>query len=192
MHWADSGPFTGEISPLMITECGAELVELGHSERRTEFGETDPYVNRKVRAALEHGLRPLVCVGEAAEERDYGVAEEVVARQAKIALHGVSAEMIAHVLVAYEPGWAIGNNGRAADPSHVDAVHRRIRAAVQSVHGEAVAGQLRVLYGGSVTRVTAAALAGSPEVDGLFIGRAAWDVASFIDIIRTFCAGRPN
>ncbi|MGD0168066.1 MAG: triose-phosphate isomerase, partial [Gaiellaceae bacterium] len=151
---------------------------------------TNSSVNKKVLAALEHGLRPLVCVGETAAQRDYSVAEEVVACQVKIALHGVEADQLSDVFIAYEPGWAIGEKGTHASPSHVSAIHRQIRETIGSRGGKAIAEQVRVLYGGSVTKKNAAAFAGQPEVDGLFIGRAALDVASFIEIIRTFCAAR--
>jgi len=190
MHWGDSGPYTGEVSPLMIKECGAELVELGHFDRRQEFGETNSSVNKKVRSALEHGLRPLLCVGETDAQRNYSVAEEVVVYQVKIALHDVSANRVPDVLIAYEPGWAIGERGTEASPAYVNAMHRRIREAIASEHGQSVAEEMHVLYGGSVTSSNAAAFACEPQVDGLFIGRAALEVGSFVNIMRIFCAAR--
>jgi len=190
MHWADRGPYTGEVSPLMIKECGAELVEIGHFERRQEFGETNPSVNKKVRSALEHSLRPLICVGETDIQRDYSVAEEVVACQVKMALHDVSSDRIPEILIAYEPGWAIGEKGTEADPVQVNVMHHRIRELIGYRYGESIADQVHILYGGSVTSTNAAAFARQPEVDGLFIGRAAWEVNSFVNIIETFCATR--
>jgi len=190
MHWADDGPYTGEVSPLMIKESGAELVELGHFERRQEFGETDSSVNRKVRSALEHGLRPLICVGETDVQQAYSVAEEVVACQVKIALHDVGTDRIPDILIAYEPGWAIGEKGTEANPVHVNAMHLRIREVIGYQYGQSIAEKVHILYGGSVTSTNAAAFACQPEVDGLFVGRAAWEVGSFVDIIRTFCATR--
>lgn len=187
MHWADSGAHTGEISPLMVKDCGADLVELGHFERREEFGENDFTINKKVHAALEHGLLPLVCVGETEVERDYGVAGDAVSSQVRIALHGVPTDRMDEVLIAYEPGWAIGDGGTEASPDYVSAFHARIRAVIAEQHGEAIAERVPVLYGGSVTASNAAAFARLAEVSGLFIGRAGWEVASFIEIISTFC-----
>lgn len=188
MHWADGGAYTGEISPVQIKDCGAELVELGHFERRTQFGETDLAVNKKVHAALANGLQPVVCIGETEVERDYGVAASVVARQATIALHEVPPDRVADVLIAYEPGWAIGEGGSEASPEYVNTLHGRIRGVIAEQHGEAVAAGVRVLYGGSVSAGNAAPLAAQPEVAGLFIGRAAWDVDSFVEIIRLVTA----
>jgi len=127
MHWQDEGAWTGEISPTMISECGAELVEIGHSERRTYFGETDQTVNLKVHAALRHGLRPLVCIGDTADEYSYNVTNETLARQLKIALHGVSEDDVPQVLIAYEPVWAIGASGRPADAAFVERTHNHLR-----------------------------------------------------------------
>jgi len=189
MHWADDGAYTGEISPPMLRDCGARLVELGHFERRTHFAETDATVNRKVLAALAHGLRPLVCIGETEQERDLGTAAEVLARQVTTALDGVPAERISELLVAYEPGWAIGAGGTDADPNYVAAMHARIRSVVAQSHGADAARQVTVLYGGSVNARNAAEFAGSPEVGGLFVGRAAWEVESFVAVIDAFCAG---
>jgi triosephosphate isomerase len=188
MHWADEGAYTGEISPVLIKDCGAELVELGHFERRTQFGETDPAVNKQVHAALAHGLVPVLCVGETEAERDYGVAASVVARQVTIALHDVPPDRVADVVLAYEPGWAIGEGGSDASPEYVNAQHSRIREVIAERHGEAAAAGVRVLYGGSVTARNAGPLAAQPQVAGLFIGRAAWDVDSFLEIIRLVTA----
>jgi triosephosphate isomerase len=184
MHWEPAGAFTGEISAPMLRDCGADLVELGHSERRAMFGETDAAVNRKVQAALAHGLTPLVCVGEAADERRLGVAEEVVLRQVKIALHGVPRERAGEVLVAYEPVWAIGAGATAADPAEVARVHGAIRAALRALHGEGAAERVAILYGGSVNTENARALLAAPDVDGIFVGRAAWRAEGLARLIR--------
>ena len=156
MHWADDGPYTGEVSALMIKECGAELVEIGHFERRQEFSETDSSVNKKVRSALHHSLTPLICIGETGLERDYSVAEEVVACQVKIALNGVSTDGVPGVIIAYEPGWAIGEKATEASPLHVNAMHRTIRQAIASQHGRRASEQVHVVYGGSVNHVVVA------------------------------------
>jgi L-erythrulose 1-phosphate isomerase len=184
MHWEDQGAFTGEISPIMVKDCGAQLVELGHSERREFFCETDLTVNRKVVAALKHGLQPLVCVGEPAQEREYGVAQEYVLQQLKKALAGVPAEKAGEIIIAYEPVWAIGAPGVPAEPDYVEATHALIRQAVHDLYGAAVADALPILYGGSVDQSNVISYIGLPDVDGLFIGRAAWDVNSFLAIIE--------
>jgi L-erythrulose 1-phosphate isomerase len=182
MHWEESGAFTGEISPAMVKDCGADLVELGHSERRA-LGETDFTVNRKVHAALAHGLLPLVCVGETAEEKLCGAAQESVVRQVKIALHGVPRDRVQEVLLAYEPVWAIGAGGTPAEPGHVSRLHGAIRQAVRELHDSAAADRCSILYGGSVNLENARALLAAPNVDGLFVGRAAWKAQGLVELI---------
>jgi len=184
MHWEGKGAFTGEISPVMVKDCGAHLVELGHSERRAYFGETDFTVNKKVLAALSHGLRPLVCVGETAIEKEFGVARDFVVRQVKVALRGVPATRIGEVILAYEPVWAIGESGTPAEPDYANEIQGQIRAGVVELYGKENAAQVPVLYGGSVNRENAVSLVKQSEVDGLFIGRAAWNADSFIELIR--------
>ncbi|MDT0317271.1 triose-phosphate isomerase [Streptomyces sp. DSM 44918] len=179
-HWADGGPWTGEISMPQAADAGAALVELGHSERRTHFAETDATVRRKVRAALRHGLIPLVCVGEDAPTFAAGGSADHVVAQALAALGG-SADT-GTVLLAYEPVWAIGDAGRPATPAEIAAPVAALRDAV----GDRVAG---VLYGGSVAPENAADLLGVPGVDGLFVGRAAWRVEGFLRLLD-IAAGR--
>ncbi|HLW59851.1 MAG TPA: triose-phosphate isomerase [bacterium] len=186
MHWERGGPFTGEISPLMLKDLGVGIVELGHSERRAAFGETDFTVNRKVLAALEHSLRPLICIGETGTEREFGVAVESVTRQVKIALKGVPERTVRSVLFAYEPVWAIGESGTPADPAYANGMHETIRRAVAELYDGPVAADVPILYGGSVDLGNLAGFAGQPQVDGLFIGRASWDVTSFIKCIQAF------
>ncbi len=190
MHWESAGAWTGEISPAMLRDAGVEVVELGHSERRAHFAETDDTVNRKVRAALAHGLRPLVCVGETAAERAAGAAHESVARQVKIAVAAVPAESVRDVLIAYEPVWAIGSGGIPADPADVNRLHATIRRALAEAHGGPATAGVPVLYGGSVNLDNLTGFAAQPLVDGLFIGRAAWDVTSFLACIDAFEAAR--
>ena len=180
MHWAESGAYTGEISAAMVRDCGASLVELGHSERRALFNETDPHVNLKVHSALTHGLRPLVCVGETAEERNLNAATDTVSRQLRIALAGVGADDLTSVIIAYEPVWAIGETGTPATPDEAEAMHRHIRDVLSDLGAEDVP----MLYGGSVNFDNAVALAAQPAIDGLFIGRAAWRAEGLIAIIR--------
>lgn len=184
MHWENQGAYTGEISPEMIKDCGADLVELGHSERRTYFGEDDFTVNRKVLSALQLGLRPLICVGESSQEKEYGVGSNYVARQVKIALHGVTLEQINQIMIAYEPIWAIGENGIPSEPSYANDLHEVIRKTITETYGPVAAKNVPILYGGSVNKNNATSFLAQTEVDGLFIGRAAWDVNGFVSILE--------
>lgn len=177
-HWAPEGPWTGEISMAMAADAGARLIEIGHSERRQHFGETDETVAAKTAAALEHGLTPLVCVGEPAEVRDAGRAEQFIAHQVRAALTQVPATATGGVLVAYEPIWAIGAGGRAARPDEVAPVLRAIVSVVAELTGGR---RLRaLLYGGSVSLDNAAELLADPCTDGLFVGRSAWEAEGFL------------
>ncbi|UYG07228.1 triose-phosphate isomerase [Halomonas sp. M4R1S46] len=179
MHWADSGAYTGEVSPPMVRDCGADIVELGHSERREYYNETDTAINRKVKAALAQGLRPLICVGETAEEKALGVAADTVIRQCRIALSGVPDEAMDRVLIAYEPVWAIGEHGTPATAEDAGWMHRRIREALPTTSQGT---PQPVLYGGSVNLANCAELAALPEVAGLFIGRSAWQPEGLLGI----------
>ncbi len=186
MHWAEAGAFTGEISARMLEEFRVDLVELGHSERRQYFGETDEALNRKVKLALQHGLRPLVCVGDSAAEREAGASAEAVIRQAKLAVAGLSPDELDMCLIAYEPIWAIGETGVPATPPHIRRVHTAIRRAIADLGGRSVP----VLYGGSVNPENVTALAAEETVDGLFIGRAAWNPSGFAGLIEAAMATR--
>ncbi len=180
MHWEDAGAWTGEISPAMLADCGLDLVELGHSERRAHFGETDETVGRKVAAALRHGLTPLVCVGETMEEREAGRADAVLARQTEAALAFLGeAREGATILFAYEPVWAIGEHGIPASPDYADERQARIRAVAAGL----LSAPPPVLYGGSVNPGNCEDLIGRPAVDGLFIGRSAWTVEGYLGIL---------
>ena len=181
MHWAEDGAWTGEISARMLTDCQVDLVELGHSERRSYFGETDEAVGLKTEAAVHSGLLPLICVGETKEDRDNGVADEVLHCQVQQALSRLSTDQLsAEIVLAYEPTWAIGVNGSPATPVYTDARHAAIKQTARSVTGRI----LPCLYGGSVDRHNCQSLIQCANVDGLFIGRAAWDVESFLDIVN--------
>ncbi|MCW2308434.1 triose-phosphate isomerase [Rhodobium gokarnense] len=179
MHWDEKGAHTGEISPLMLLECGVEIVELGHSERRTDQAESDADVNAKVRSAIAHDLRPLVCVGDHEEELAAGASAETVIRQVKLAFSGIDTSQLSRSLIAYEPVWAIGESGRVASPEHVEAVHRAVRDLLDT-HGLA---SVPVLYGGSVNAGNAGALAATKGVGGLFVGRSAWTAGGFLEVI---------
>jgi triosephosphate isomerase len=173
-HWEDSGAWTGEVSVPQVADAGATLVEIGHSERREYFAETDTTVNLKVVATLRHGLTPLVCVGEPAAVFASGASVDHVRRQVRAALAGVGDT--SGVLLAYEPIWAIGAGGRPAAPSDIGDVF----AALTAEWGGAVRG---VLFGGSVDPSNARSILGVEGVDGLFVGRAAWDVDGFIGLL---------
>lgn len=186
MHWADSGAWTGEISPLMLKDCNLDIVELGHSERREHFGETDETVGLKTEAAVRHGLIPLICIGETLREREDGRAREVLETQVRGALGKLSDDQkSAQILLAYEPVWAIGENGIPATSDYADARQAEIIAVAQDVLGRAVP----CLYGGSVNPENCEELITCPHIDGLFIGRSAWNVEGYLDILNR-CAAK--
>jgi triosephosphate isomerase len=181
MHWADAGAWTGEVSPLMLKDCGLDLIELGHSERREHFGETDRTVGLKTEAAVRHGFVPLICVGETLAERESGRADEVLAAQTEAALQFLDEpHRAAPILFAYEPVWAIGEKGIPATSDYADARQALIKGAA----AELLPSEPPVLYGGSVNPGNAAELISQPHVDGLFIGRSAWQPEGYIDILR--------
>ena len=185
MHWADAGAWTGEISPPMLTDCHADMVELGHSERRAHFGETDATVGLKTEAAVRHGLIPLICIGETAEDKAAGRADAVLAAQVRGALARLQgAQRQAQILLAYEPVWAIGEGGTPASPDYADDRQARIAAIAAEVLGRPVP----CLYGGSVNAGNAAQLVARPHIDGLFIGRAAWEVEGYLDLVARAAA----
>lgn len=182
--WESEGAFTGEVSPLMLREAGASIVMIGHSERRHILGETDELVNKKVRCAFAHGFTVLLCIGETREEKEAGIADEILSVQIKRDLNGVKLDCLEKLWVAYEPVWAIGAGGEAAGVEYVCERHRGIRAALNKVFVCETTGKIPLLYGGSVSQQNAEELALLPEVDGLFVGRAAWHAESFGEIIK--------
>ncbi|MDD9731653.1 triose-phosphate isomerase [Mameliella sp. AT18] len=180
MHWADQGAWTGEVSPLMLTDCGLDIVELGHSERREHFGETDETVGLKTEAAVRHGLIPLICIGETLAEREEDRAQEVLAAQVRGALGKLDGtQKSAPILLAYEPVWAIGENGIPATSDYADDRQGEIIAVAEEVLGRRVP----CLYGGSVNPGNCEELIQCPHIDGLFIGRSAWKVEGYLDIL---------
>lgn len=186
MHWADEGAWTGEVSPPMLTDCGLDIVELGHSERRKHFGETDETVGLKTEAAIRHNLIPLICIGETLEEREAGRAREVLEAQVRGALGKLSGEQTsAEILLAYEPVWAIGENGIPATSDYADARQAEIIAVAQDMLGR----RIPCLYGGSVNPGNCEELITCPHIDGLFIGRSAWKVEGYLDILAR-CAAK--
>jgi triosephosphate isomerase len=181
MHWDDAGAWTGEVSPLMLADCNLDVVELGHSERREHFGETDRSVGLKTAAAVRHGLAPLICIGETLSEREAGEADQVLKRQVEGALALLEgAAKKATILLAYEPVWAIGVNGIPATADYADERHKRIAEVAEAALGRRVP----VLYGGSVNPGNCEELITQAHIDGLFIGRSAWDVTGYLDILQ--------
>lgn len=182
VFWEEKGAFTGEISPLMLTEAGCAYAIVGHSERRQYFGETDESVNKRIKAAIAHGLMPIVCIGETLAERESGKAMEVIYTQLTGALRGVGLDGIKKIVIAYEPVWAIGT-GKNATPQQAEEVHRHIRVLIGDLYGTEASGQIRILYGGSMNPENAPDLLSQPDIDGGLIGGASLKVGSFTAII---------
>ncbi|MGD0708148.1 MAG: triose-phosphate isomerase [Anaerolineaceae bacterium] len=182
MHWEASGAFTGEVSPAMVKEF-CQYVILGHSERRTYFGETDQTVNKKVKAAFANGLTPIVCVGETLEENEDGKTSDVVTRQVHVDLLGLTAEQSGAVVIAYEPIWAIGTGKAASGEGANKVIGEYIRGTLKKDFGAEVAEAVRVLYGGSVTGANAAEFFGQSEIDGALVGGASLK-PDFIQIVQ--------
>ena len=183
MCWEDQGQFTGEISPCMLEVLGLQLVIIGHSERGHLFGESQVEENKKVKAALSHGFKTLLCIGETAEQKEYGISAETLRSQLKIGFYGVSPEECKNIWVAYEPVWSIGVNGTPASADYAEAMHKEIKTALYEIFGEK-SEEIPVLYGGSVNPGNAESLIVQPSIDGLFVGRAAWDADKFDKLIR--------
>ena len=182
LHWEREGAFTGEISGPMIKEAGAEYVIIGHSERRTLFGETDETVNRKVRAAIAAHLIPIACIGETLAEREAGATLSVLDRQIKAGFDGITGEQVGALVIAYEPVWAIGT-GRTATAGQAQEAHAHIRQRLRQWFGGAAADECHVIYGGSVKPDNTRELVGQPDVDGALVGGASLDIKSFFEIV---------
>jgi triosephosphate isomerase len=183
MHWEQSGAFTGEISAEMLRGL-CEYVIVGHSERRAMFGDTDETVNQKLQAALKASLRAIMCVGETLEQNEAGQTADVVSRQVRAGLAGLSAEALSDAVIAYEPIWAIGTGRAATAGGANDVIKVIIRPAVEHLFGSEVAGSLRVLYGGSVKPANARELFEQPDIDGGLVGGASLKADDFAEIIR--------
>jgi triosephosphate isomerase len=184
MHWEKSGAFTGEISATMLRALYVRYVILGHSERRSLFGETDEIVNRKVKAALDAGLRPIFCIGESLHERDSNQFKQVLEGQIRKGLEGVSPRDLTEVVLAYEPCWAIGT-GRTAAPAEAEEAHAFIRSVLAALSDGATAERIRIQYGGSVKPDNVESLMREKNIDGLLVGGASLDPRSFAQIIRS-------
>ncbi|HXA80180.1 MAG TPA: triose-phosphate isomerase [Opitutaceae bacterium] len=187
MHHEANGAFTGEISAPMLRAFFATHVILGHSERRTLFGETDGFINKKVLSALKNQLRPILCVGETLAEREAGSTLKVVQTQLEACLEGVSKELATNVIVAYEPVWAIGT-GKNATADQAQEVHAFIRGLLTKIFGAQPAGRIRILYGGSMKPANAAELLAQNDIDGGLIGGASLEVRSFVELINAAAA----
>ena len=188
VHFEKSGAYTGEVSADMLVDLGVEYVVIGHSERRQYFAETDETVNKRAKAALAAGLKPIICVGESLTQREQGVTQELVRMQVKIALGGVSAEELKNVVIAYEPIWAIGT-GRTATADQAQEVCAAIRKVVGELYGEAIAQGMTIQYGGSMNPANAAELLSKPDVDGGLIGGASLHAGKFCEIVEAATKG---
>ena len=178
-----SGAFTGETNAAMLKEVGCEYVILGHSERRSIYGEDDIVINKKVHAALAAGLKPILCIGESLEERDGGQLEFVLSQQLEGSLANISAAQMGTIVIAYEPVWAIGT-GRTASPEQAQETQAYVRSVLETLFGSDVAGATRIQYGGSVKPGNAAELIGQPDIDGFLVGGASLDPVSFAEIVK--------
>lgn len=181
--WEEKGPFTGEISPVMLRDLGCDYTIVGHSERRGEFAETDALVAKKTKALLEHHISPIVCVGERLEEREAGTTKDIVRGQVLGSLRGIDDEEMLRVVVAYEPVWAIGT-GKTATPEQAQEVHAFIRNILIDLHGLEVALRVRIQYGGSVKPENISELMAQPDIDGALVGGASLEAASFRQIVE--------
>ena len=184
MCWEEQGQYTGEISPRMLQEIGVDMVMIGHSERRNTFGEKDLEENKKVLSAIEHGFIALLCVGETEEQKENGISDEILKIQLKCGLKNVTQVMVKKLMVAYEPVWAIGVNGKPASAEYADEKHDVIKKCLVELFGKDLGNEVPVLYGGSVNNKNAVELVQKRNIDGLFIGRSAWDAENFNTIIR--------
>jgi len=183
MYWEEKGAFTGEVSPLMLKEIGVKYVIIGHSERRQYFGETDETVNKKVLSALDHGLMPIICVGESLSQREAGKAFEIVENQTKEALKNVPEKEIEKIVIAYEPIWAIGT-GKTATSKDANEVIKLIRSTVSKLYGSEISQLVRIQYGGSVKPNNAAELMAESDIDGALVGGASLVATDFAKIVN--------
>ena len=183
MHWEEKGAYTGEIAPQMLKCINVEYVIIGHSERRAYFLETDETVNKKIKSAIAHELKPILCVGETLKQKELGLAEEVITQQTELALDGLSKEQVENVIIAYEPIWAIGT-GKVATKEDANERIMQIRNKIASIYGEEVAQNVTILYGGSVNSQNAKELFNTSDIDGALVGGASLKLDEFQKIIK--------
>jgi triosephosphate isomerase len=189
MHWEEQGAFTGEVSPLMLKGL-CDYVIIGHSERRTLFGETDETVNKKLHAALAHGLKPILCVGENLQQNQAGETEEFVGGQVHAAFAGITAEQARTITMAYEPIWAIGTGVPATGEGANAIIGGTVRATLAALYGDDVAQAMRIQYGGSVKPANVTEFLGQPEIDGALVGGASLRANDFVEIVRKGIAAK--
>jgi triosephosphate isomerase len=182
-HWEEQGAFTGEVSVGMLREVGCRYVIVGHSERRQLFGETDDVIQKKVAAVFRQGLIPIVCMGETLPQREAGQTFDVVVRHLTRAVEGISSDQAGQLVIAYEPVWAIGT-GKTASPAQAQEVHGFLRERYAALFDKTIANQIRMVYGGSVKTENVDVLMAQPDIDGLLVGGASLDVASFRRIVQ--------
>ena len=183
VFWEEKGAYTGEISPLMLKDLGCRYAIIGHSERRQFFGEKDETVNRRIRAALSHGLRPIFCIGETLKEREEGKTVSIVESQLEAGLRGIEGSQMERMVIAYEPVWAIGT-GKTASPGQAEEVHGSIRQKLGKLYGHEIAEKIRIQYGGSVTPENVNGLMSQKNIDGALVGGASLEAESFSRIVR--------
>ena len=183
LYWEDSGAFTGEVSAPLIKDAGAQYVIIGHSERRQFFGETNQTVNKKIKAALKHGLTPIVCVGEVLQEREEGKTFDVLNKQCTESLAGLTLDEMRKIIIAYEPVWAIGT-GKTATPAQAQEAHQYIRGLLAKLFNKEVADVVRIQYGGSVKPDNIKELMAQPDLDGALVGGASLKSDSFVAIVK--------
>ncbi len=186
VYWEDAGAFTGEVSAPLLKDVGVQYVIIGHSERRQYFGETDETVNKKIKAALAHGLTPIVCVGENLAQREANETLDVIRRQVQEGLKGLNAEELEKMIIAYEPIWAIGT-GKTATSEQAQEVHKFIRELLGQLAGKEIAEKIRIQYGGSVKPDNTRELVSQEDIDGALVGGASLKVDSFAAIIKNSC-----
>lgn len=183
MYWEEQGAFTGETSPIMLKDLGIDYCIIGHSERRQYFGETDETVNKKIKAAIKHGIKPIVCVGETLEERKEGKTESLIKKQVAQAFKNIDLEDVKNIVIAYEPIWAIGT-GETATPEMANSAIAHIREVVRDIYNEGISEEIRIQYGGSVKPNNIEELMGQDDIDGALVGGASLKADSFSEIVN--------
>jgi len=184
MHWEEKGAYTAEISPVMLKDYNIDLIELGHSERRQYYNENDYDLNKKLLSSYKYDYKPLVCVGEKEKEKEYDLGPEIIGLQLKTIFNNVKKEDARKAWIAYEPVWAIGEGGKPATSEYAEKIHRVIREKMTELYDKELAEDIVILYGGSVNYNNALEFINKKNIDGLFIGRAAWEADSFSEIIH--------
>ena len=183
MHWEEKGAYTGEIAPKMLKSINVEYVIIGHSERRAYFAETDETVNKKIKSALSYNLKPIVCVGESLEQRESGIAKDIITKQTELALQGIAPENLDNIIIAYEPIWAIGT-GKTATKEDANESIKWIREKIVEIYGQQVADRVIIQYGGSVKSSNAKDLFEMTDIDGGLVGGASLDAEEFAKIVN--------